>query len=50
MIKAVENKAKESYDGRETAFKQVEDLKELHQLEMNELLTKFNETRATLEE
>lgn len=30
MMRAVENRAKEQFDGRETAFKQVEELKEAH--------------------
>lgn len=49
MLRTVESRAKESQEGKETAYKQVEDLKETHQRELNELITKFNDTRADLE-
>ena len=49
MLRTVESRAKESQEGKESAYKQVEDLKENHQRELNDLLTKFNDTRATLE-
>lgn len=37
MINAIENKAKESYDGKEMAQKQVEQLKETHNQQLKEL-------------
>lgn len=49
MVKAIENRAKESHDGKESAFKQVERLKEEHALEISELERQFSETRLSLE-
>jgi hypothetical protein len=49
MVKAVESRARESHDGKETAFKQVEILKQDHSIEIGDLERQFNDTRATLE-
>lgn len=38
MVKAIENKARESNDGREHAQKQVEDLKEIHAQEVKDII------------
>jgi hypothetical protein len=42
MVRAIESKARESYDGKE--------LKEMHTLEMKDALEGFNQTRTKLEE
>ena len=49
MVKAMENRAKESYDGKEHAQKQVEELKEIHTLEVRELEKEYEEARVRLE-
>ena len=41
MLKAIENKAKESHDGKEYAQKQFEDMKELHQTELRDMESQF---------
>lgn len=37
MVRAMENKAKENYDGKESAQKEIETLKELHTTEIRTL-------------
>ena len=50
MVRAIESKARESYDGKEIVQKQLEQLKEMHTLEMKDALEGFNQTRTKLEE
>lgn len=45
MVKAMENRAKESNDGKEMAFKQVEEMKEIHNQEVRELEREYQEAR-----
>ena len=50
MIKAIENKAKESVDGRENAQKKVSEIRDQHMLEVREMETKPAQVKATLEQ
>ena len=50
MVNAMENKAKESHDGKEIAQKQVAELKEIHNQEVRELEKEFQESRNRLEQ
>lgn len=49
MIKAMDNKAKENYDGKESAQKLIEELKEIHNLEIRTLEKDYEESRQRLE-
>ena len=49
MVRAMENKAKESYDGKEVAQKQIEELKEIHSSEIRTLEKDYEESRQRLE-
>lgn len=50
MVRAMESKAKESYDGKEVAQKQIEELKELHSAEIRNLEKDYEESRQRLEQ
>ena len=42
MVKAMEGRARESNDGKEVAQKQLQDLKENHCAEMNEMRHEYD--------
>lgn len=49
MVRAMDNKAKESYDGKESAQKMIEELKEIHTSEVRTLEKDYEESRQRLE-
>ena len=49
MVRAMETKAKENYDGKESAHKQIEELKEIHNSEVRTLEKDYEESRQRLE-